>query len=633
MLRTWLKCVLLFGFLLLLTAFAGCAAEGPSVPSGGVLTDETSVENVTDEKPDEICLISDGVSRYSIVYQSGAGKNLTDSAKSFFNFYKDSLEEQPSYKSDTRSPMASGAEILIGNTNRAATAEVQASLPSRSWRVCIVGESIVICATEEWMIPNALAAFKEAISFAKDNTTATISKDLNLTKTYDEYTRDRWNLSFPTFDGGVLADNFYYQNYGYLSAGYPIVNNYMLVLASDTDENEMRTYVQKLESHGYTVDLVCDNGAILSWRVSRETERMYMYLSVKQGEARFALDQNETVLPSEFSYTYAEQSGDRAVLYLYGLVMDQKGYNIGETFPNGSVNQSTLNCGQLQIVKLADNSVIVIDGAGYQQMSTEAAVELNRFLHEITNTPQGEKVRIANWLITHHHGDHSSGMIRFLNAYHEQYELERLCYNFSFTAGSSFSQFIALLRDWYPTAQYYRPHTGESVTLAGTRLDFLYTCEDMIKATTGKFGSTDDNDASMVVRFTFDGRSFLLTGDINRNAQTVILKNYSADQLRADILQVAHHCWNDVTDLYAAVRPSISLFTQSEGAARARKPYIVNKVIACTEGGAKNIFFAGNPDNGTVGISVVDGKVTVVDQRAVVGTEYDGKWGIFTPFE
>ncbi len=43
-------------------------------------------------------------------------------------------------------------------------------------------------------------------------------------------------------------------------------------------------------------------------------------------------------------------------------------------------------------LKLHDNSIIFIDGGGYVQISEQAATKLDSFLHEITNTPQGQKV-------------------------------------------------------------------------------------------------------------------------------------------------------------------------------------------------------------------------------------------------
>jgi competence protein ComEC len=53
------------------------------------------------------------------------------------------------------------------------------------------------------------------------------------------------------------------------------------------------------------------------------------------------------------------------------------------------------------------------------------------------------------------------------------------------------------------------------------------------------FGSPSRNDESVVVRIKFGGRTFLLTGDIERSAEAALLSK--SDQLRADVVKVAHH--------------------------------------------------------------------------------------------
>jgi len=48
-----------------------------------------------------------------------------------------------------------------------------------------------------------------------------------------------------------------------------------------------------------------------------------------------------------------------------------------------------------------------------------------------------------------------------------------------------------------------------------------------------------DNNESLVLRITFGARSFLLTGDIEKEAEALLVESQS--DLRADVLKVAHH--------------------------------------------------------------------------------------------
>jgi competence protein ComEC len=48
-----------------------------------------------------------------------------------------------------------------------------------------------------------------------------------------------------------------------------------------------------------------------------------------------------------------------------------------------------------------------------------------------------------------------------------------------------------------------------------------------------------ENNESLVLRITFGARSFLLTGDIEKDAEAQLVE--SKEDLRADVLKVAHH--------------------------------------------------------------------------------------------
>ncbi len=454
-----------------------------------------------------------------------------------------------------------------------------------------------------------------------------------------------WSLDFPRYEGGTLMKGYYGVNYGYESISAPNIKNYKQLCAYGTNEAEFNAYVQTLTEEGYTLTEVNNDAFIKSYWVEKDGMRMYMYLSVNAGEARFILDQNEAVSMEEFSYTYAKQTGDNTALYLYGLHMDKlEGKNVGEKYSNGTVNTTASNCGQMFIIKLADNSVVIIDGGADNQMSKEAAEGLDAFLHEITGTSQNEQVRIACWLITHSHIDHFGGFARFLINYHESYDLERICFNFNYIDSNMPTLFgDEYLGKYYPDLMYYRPHTGETIQLADVTLDILYTCEDNVDAETGElikehftWNNTygiDQNNSSMVARITFDGKSFMLLGDIYGAAEDVIMQNYSEESLKADIMQVAHHGFNNLPELVAAINPSVSLYPQSEvGAVKANSGTantVLQNVIQNTEGGKDNLYFAGEC---TARVEVVDGalQVTISD---VISADYDNAWTIFTPFE
>ena len=627
---------------MLLACFTACNTDSDN--TGTQESNGSTVEPVVDTPPAEpLYIFKNKSTNFQIVYPHEATDDLTNAANRLFNRLSEYVNTAPAYGTDRELNASDQPQILIGDTNRAESAAARKMLKGSSYGIQIVNGNVVIVATREWMIHDAVNAFLNAMQYESNRSNGFLKGDLNVLHTYDGYTRDRWNLRFPAYEGGILVQTAYTNNFGYDSISAPNNSNYKEVLAYNTNKIEFQIYVQKLKAEGYTVTEVNNDDFIKSYWVEKNGSRMYIYLSVNAGEARFILDQNEAVRMEDFSYTYAKKTGDKTSLYLYGLHMDKKeGKNVGEKYNDGTTNLKASNCGQLFIIKLADNSVVIIDGGADNQMSKTAAEGLDAFLHEITGTPTGGKVKIACWLITHSHLDHFGGFARFLINYHAKYDLQRICFNFNYKDSNMPKLFDEHLDVYYPNLKYYRPHTGETIQLADVTLDILYTCEDNVDAKTGElikehfsWNNTygiDQNNSSIVARITFDGKSFMLLGDIAGAAEDVIMRNYSAKSLKVDIMQVSHHGFNNVSDFVAAMNPSISLYPQSKvGAMKANNGsayQVLKNVIQNTKGGESNLYYAGEC---TACVEVVNGEL-VVTTREVVSSDYNGRWTMFTPF-
>lgn len=592
--------------LLLTPALASCKDTEKEVAETDAATDTTAADTAN-------YVYTDKQMKYTLVYPDGASSDVVNAAKTFESTFKNHVDTKNFCGTDKAITATDGMkEILLGKTNRPQSEQLQGTLTGDMYSVKTVDGNVVICATQEWMLPDALEAFMKQIEYSKDRKSATLPESIDISYTYDGYTRDRWSLNFPAFEGGVLSQAAYTSNYGIDTMKSSKSGNYKVILANSTNETELGAYLDKVKAEGYTVTQVKSataDEAISSYWITKGDDRMYVYHSVNAGEIRFICDKGESMSTEDFSYSYTKTDTDTTTLYQYGLTFSDDGSDI-------SKNGKTSNCGQFFVMKLADDSVIIIDGGTYYQMPENAAAELNRFLRTITGVADGEKVRIADWHITHAHGDHYSGFARFLMNYHEGYELERMSYNFNYREEIMAEFFNDYLKVWYEDVKYYRPHTGESIQLADVTMDFLYTYEDSISTETGALipdklplnwggePKVDQNNSSTVVRITFDGKTLLLMGDGALVAQDVLLENYSDTALKCDILQASHHGLNPLDKLYAKVKPSISLYTQKKEAApvlNALSNGVYQSIIQNTEGGIDNIYFEGNC---TVGITV-----------------------------
>ncbi len=471
----------------------------------------------------------------------------------------------------------------------------------------------------------------DIIAFYKKNGATVLTNEASIEVTNTDPTlaeRDGWKMSgFPAYTGGTLS-GVYSQTVGYQTL-VSNASNYSMQYATETTATEFNRYLNVLKSeYQFDVNVTSNTGNIIgAWVQNQAGAKLYTYFTASTGEARFILDR-ETLTAAELSDSYQKKAGDVAGVYLFGIAMDPDGENntsltVEHINPdNNGFNAS--NCGMSMIIKLYDNSVILIDGGGYVQMSEEAAGKLDAFLHDITDTPAGEKVRIRSWFLTHPHGDHYTGFIRFILNYHQNYELENVMYNLKNCPDDLKTLLGTYLPAYYPNITYHRPHTGESLSLGGVKLDVLFTFEDLISPDTLKYTSSDENDTSAVVKVTMEGKTVLITGDIHTGAAEVLLRNYTSGELKADVLQVPHHGLNPLYDFFTEVDPSVALFTQSKGGAQqalgSTTQAIYNAIKALV--GESNMYFAdgyynanGTPTDaahcGTTGVTVTGGTLTV----------------------
>lgn len=604
---TYILCLVL-----LLLVMISCDGEKPKTTTTEVAQVETTVAT-TEVEP--IC-IAGGESAYLIVRAEVPSDTVKDVCIAFRHDFVEAFGQQIMIGTDWvrrgEEPPAMADEILVGPTNRQESIELAQTLAEGTYRIKVFDRRIVVCAASDWMLEYAIEEF---LAQATQDTEGrwVIPSDLDVTGDLSDYARPGWALEgLPAYDGGDLSAGSLREplHFHVLSARSRVQ------CVRRTTRAEFDAYLEKVKTRDFTVMPVTDQNGIYAVRLERDDLRAYAYLTEKRGEVRIVTNLGDDTPLEQFNYTYDKKPGDTTVLYQFGLVMDKDGIDFAY---NGN---KRLNCGHMYFMKLADNSIVVIDGGGIQQMSDQTANELLRLFREVTGTPAGQKVRIAGWFISHHHPDHYNGFVRFLNIHHDQVELERIFYNFT-QSSSDMDRIRNLLGRYYSGILYHKPHTGETIQLADVSFDVVYTLEDQINAATGAIESSDFNDTSTVLRINFDGISHLQLGDAAGNAERVMLYMYEKEMLQCDILQVAHHGWNDLSSLYGAISPAIALYPQSSGGALKGLNGNAAKVLARVRSCAGALYFAGDE---TVGVSVVDGVPTVTYRAPIVGIDYNG-WG------
>ncbi|MHB8512151.1 MAG: ComEC/Rec2 family competence protein [Actinomycetota bacterium] len=157
--------------------------------------------------------------------------------------------------------------------------------------------------------------------------------------------------------------------------------------------------------------------------------------------------------------------------------------------------------------------------------------------------------RIDLMVLTHPHADHVTGLISALNQYPVGSEIDAGI-PFGPNMSPRFPGYLLLLQ---------QRHVHRSIVRTGSSFDLGEAHFDVLGPTTLFSGTdSDPNNDSVVMRMTYHGTCALLTGDVQREAQAVLLQH--PDSLRCPILKAPHHGSGKVLkQFYEATHSRIAL--------------------------------------------------------------------------
>ncbi len=176
-------------------------------------------------------------------------------------------------------------------------------------------------------------------------------------------------------------------------------DSYMVVIG-DVTPKMFRDFLSALADTGRKETFHREiNGNIFS-EFAEENRIIYTYFTREAEQARVIID-NASCPLSEMNDNEPDVRGDTALMQFslkYGSM----------------VRYHSCDCGMLYVLRLRDNSVIIIDGGEIEQATEEACDEFMRRLEDLTNTEKGGKIRVAAWICTHNHDDHMDVFTKLL---------------------------------------------------------------------------------------------------------------------------------------------------------------------------------------------------------------------------
>lgn len=422
-----------------------------------------------------------------------------------------------------------------------------------------------------------------------------------------------WALSCPVPFAGNVESGYYNSGSGLADDTVNETDEFSVMqIISGVCSEDFAGYTKQFENAGYTKILDNTLGSNLYRQYTDGKKVWHVSFIAHRGEIRVTEDVCGVPV-SEFAYS---KKGDKqTVIYQYGLYYD----------PNNDVTNKTVNCGMFYVVRLSDNSLILVDGGHIFQASDKTVADMMSFLRKITGTKDGEKITVAAWYITHAHGDHVSSTAKLFNRYRDQIDLRGVMYNFpSYQVRSKGYDGLTttakeIVRKLYPDVKFLKLHSGMKFDLADTSIEVIYTHEDAVSPETEMtYNFRDYNCTSTVIRLNFDGRSVMLLGDISGAAETVIVDSLGGN-LKADVVQVAHHCFNMLEKIYNEVNAPMAFMPNSYyGCHHPSNLAKLDQVLMHLEN--DQIYYeSGN----TIGLGVVDGEIKVVYDKPAFAEEYD----------
>ena len=505
-------------------------------------------------------------------------------------------------------------EILIGATNRTESQLPELGETDCYWGVVVKENKVIINGSNEHMIGLAVDYIMNLWNENALEGKLTASTEWTKEVTMRDFYREGWLLKdIPAYQGNNTLASALYNTGTYLTEyGKQDAANNLMQSIWATNEEELSDYLDALKVNDYKEESHTSMENNQFYRFTKDDQRVYVNYYGNANRATVELDDSGRPSISEVSYTYEPKAGEESQYYMFGLKMDPYGYSLKQE-KNSS---GYIDNGACLIVKLADNSVILIDGGATQQMGPEDCDRLYNMLCEITGTKNGEMINVAAWYITHYDSDHTCGYSAALKTNPERYNLQRVICNLPDLEATTKTDATAVVEPnsavkmLYPACQDIKVRTGDVIQLADVTIRVVFTHTDFADDA-GRFNTTNFNTTSTVAMFENSaGMKMLVTGDMMAKAESVLCQNFSTETLKCDIFQQPHHNRTDVSTIYEYANAQVMFFTQAVGTLTENATDTARSELAkkwCSE------WYCGGTE--TVGLNWVNGKANLLYQK------------------
>ena len=474
-------------------------------------------------------------SAYTIVYPNGdeAAQTQATVLKNGFQ----SVGITVPVTSDTAA--ASGKEILIGKTNRPLSAD-DPSYYLNAYSGCDADGNLAI-------LGNLSAGVDTLINYLENITM--ISRDVEIPQFLFGFSTPKGYGNLPEYKGGGTVE---------LNLSYESSKSYYLIIHNAT-QSDYEQYTALLKTKGFRCHRSFkSNGNLFStWTDG------YNILTLSQiAYLDPATSDHRTASNGKISYmSIAVDCTDNSELPPMESDLEKI-----------TTQQITaLPVGLSYVLRLSDGRFVVFDGGSNE---THADMIYRQLCEQ--NVREGKPV-IAAWMLTHGHSDHIEGMFAFIRKYHDDVVVENFVHNLpgtqvyvdkntgeidppkeSTALKNRSKNYYIYVPQYYPNANIIVAHAGQQFLYGDTKIDVLFTSENLYKKQ-----MLDTNASSVVYSITGKTGRMIILGDAV-DPECAVLNAIYQDDLRCDIVQVAHHGYNGGNvNMYASMNAEYAIWANS----------------------------------------------------------------------
>ena len=240
-----------------------------------------------------------------------------------------------------------------------------------------------------------------------------------------------------------------------------------------------------------------------------------------------------------------------------GSAVNQTAASRGGYFNGGEMEMlANQTASQMEsfVLTTASGKLIVVDGG------TE---EDSQHLRDVIYGKGGE---VAVWLITHPHSDHVGALTQILNTPDSGIRIDSIYYHFAdlewYRQNESYrAQMVAdletALGNLSPSALHPNIQKGDVIDVDDARITVMNNPY--------LFQNNAINNSSVVYKIEMGGKKIMFLGDLGAEAGNSFLNEHQGENLKCDVVQMAHHGENGVGyDFYKRLSPSICFWCAPE---------------------------------------------------------------------